>query len=160
MAKVEIAERLRELEQANGRLIPSDVVEEARNPESPLHSHFEWDNSEAATKYRLLQAGVLIRSVKLEITVRDVPLSVVGYVRDPDLDTKTAGYRNVINIRSEEDAARSAIIDEMKRVSNAVRRAKSLAAVLGFVEDIERIDELARTIVERATVMSSPEATA
>lgn len=150
MATPEIVDRLRSLEHENGRLLPADVVEDARDPDSPLHSHFEWDDSEAATKYRLQQAGAIIRSVKLEITVRDVPLSVVGYVRDPELDTKTAGYRNVVNLRTEEDSARATIIDEMKRVSNAVRRAKSLAAVLGFVEDIEAIDVLARTITERA----------
>lgn len=153
MSAVEVASVLRALERENGRLIPADVVDAARDPASPLHAHFEWDDSAAAEKYRLDQARTLIRSVKIEVTVRDVPLSVVGYVRDPGADTKDAGYRNVAALRSEEDAARAAIVDEMKRVANAARRAKTLAAVLGLSDEIERIDAIARTVSERATVM-------
>lgn len=160
MAMEKVAERLRELERDNGRLAPVDVVEAARDPASPLHSHFTWDDTEAAEKYRLMQARTLIRTVKLEITIRDVPLSVVGYVRDPGADAKTAGYRNVARLRTEEDAARAAIVDEMKRVSNAVRRAKGLAAVLGVTDDIEQIETLARGVSERVAGAEAPAAAA
>lgn len=156
MSTENVAERLLELERDNGRLAPADVVDAARDPTSPLHSHFTWDDSEAAEKYRLMQARTLIRTVKLEITIRDVPLSVVGYVRDPEADAKTAGYRNVARLRTEEDAARAAIVDEMKRVSNAVRRAKGLALVLGVKEDIEQIDLLARSVSERVAGTDQP----
>jgi len=159
MSNAQIAEKLRELEK-DGRLLPADVLEEARNPDSPLHGHFEWDDTEAAAKYRLSQARALIRTVKLNVTVRSVPLSVVGYVRDPDLQTKDAGYRNVLSLRSDEDSARLAIIEEMKRVSNAIRRAKSIAAVLGMVEEIERIEELVSSISEQAAAPVSAAATA
>lgn len=158
MSIEKVVDSLRELERDNGRLLPGDVVEAARAPESPLHSHFNWDDSDAAEKYRLMQARTLIRTVKLEITVRDVPLSVVGYVRDPEADAKTAGYRNVARLRTEEDAARAAIVDEMKRVANAVRRAKGLAAVLGVAADIEQIETIARGVSDRIT--SSAEASA
>lgn len=160
MSMEKVAERLKELERDNGRLAPADVVDAARDPASPLHSHFTWDDSEAAEKYRLMQARTLIRTVKLEITIRDVPLSVVGYVRDPEADAKTAGYRNVAQLRTEEDAARAAIVDEMKRVSNAVRRAKGLAIVLGVTEDIEQIDALARSVSDRVTGAEQPAAAA
>jgi hypothetical protein len=49
--------------QFKGELTPKDVVEDARNPNSPLHSFFEWDDSAAAEQYRLKQARGLIRSV-------------------------------------------------------------------------------------------------
>lgn len=145
--KESAAEVLKELER-DGRLFPADVVERARDEDSPLHSHFEWDNNEAADKYRLHQARALIRTVKLMVTVHDVPVSVSYYVRDPEADAKQAGYRSVISLRSEEDTARAAIIDAMKRVSNAVRHAKELAAVLGVASDLENIDALARNVVQ------------
>lgn len=134
----------------DGRLVPADVVEAARDPRSPLHSHFEWDDSTAAEKYRIEQARTLIRSVKVEVTVREVPLSAVAYVRDPEAAPKDAGYRNVMKLRTEEDAARAAIVDEMKRVSNAVRRAKALAAILGMTNEIDQIDALAEQVSRRA----------
>lgn len=54
-------ERLRIEKQ--GELTPTDVLEDARNNNSPLHSFFEWSDTEAAEQYRLQQARGLIRSV-------------------------------------------------------------------------------------------------
>lgn len=39
------------------------VVEDARDPASPIHSFFEWDDTVAAEQYRLHQARGLIRAV-------------------------------------------------------------------------------------------------
>ena len=44
-----------------GKLYPRDVVEEARNPESPLHKSFEWDDTAAAEQWRIEQARRLIQ---------------------------------------------------------------------------------------------------
>ena len=152
MSNPRVVERLRELEN-DGRLQPADVVTDARDPTSPLHSHFEWDDGAAAERYRLSQARSLIRSVKINVTVREMPLSVVGYVRDPELqDTRNPGYRNVLQLRTEEDSARAAIIEEMKRVANAARRARSLAAVLGLTDQIEEIDRIAQNVTERVSL--------
>lgn len=97
------------------------------------------------------QARNLIRSIKIHVTVREMPVSVVAYVRDPELqDTPTAGYRNVILMRSEEDNARAVIVEEMKRVSYATQRAKSLAAVFGLTTEIDHIATLAHSVAERA----------
>lgn len=150
----EIAERLRFLERENGRLIPSDVVEDARDPASLLHEQFEWNNDEAADRYRIQQASRLIRTVRIDITVREVPLRAPAYVRDPNLDTRDAGYRNLIQLRSEEDVARAAVVNEMKRVSQAVKRAKILAAALGFVNEIDTIHDLAQSIIGRTQNIS------
>jgi hypothetical protein len=57
--------RLQEIYDLHGRLSPALVVEAARNPEDPLHSRLEWDDTVAAEKYRLEQAHELIRSVKI-----------------------------------------------------------------------------------------------
>ena len=151
MSLKDVALELRFLERANGVLIPEDVVRAAQPPESPLHNHFTWDDSEAAHKQRIHEARTLIRTVKVEITVREVPLTVCGYIRDPEADAGQAGYRNITVVRSEEDLARAAIVDEMKRVSNAVGRAKRLALTLGVQDDVNHIDELARSVTTRVT---------
>ncbi len=51
-----------------GRLTPPLVVEEASDPQHPLHSRFEWDDSIAGPKYRERQAADLIRSVRVKFT--------------------------------------------------------------------------------------------
>lgn len=48
-----------------GALTPMNLVESARDERSPLHHRFEWDDSVAAGKYRLVQASELIRKVKI-----------------------------------------------------------------------------------------------
>lgn len=58
-------ERLRTL--YNGRLESQMLVEAARDKESALHDHFEWDDTRAASAYRMDQAGHLIRSITVEI---------------------------------------------------------------------------------------------
>lgn len=47
----------------DGRLRPEAVVQAAGEPDSVLHSYFEWNDTEAARKYRLHQADYLIRAV-------------------------------------------------------------------------------------------------
>lgn len=52
----------------HGDLAPQIVVDEARPAGAPLHNRFEWDDSIAGEKYRLVQAAQLIRSVRIEYT--------------------------------------------------------------------------------------------
>lgn len=49
----------------NGRLESEDVLREASEPSSPLHSAFEWDDGKAAKAHRLEQAHYLIRSIEV-----------------------------------------------------------------------------------------------
>lgn len=59
---------LTDLARRNGGLLrPADVVEEARDENSPLHSSFIWDDTEAARLYRLDQAQRLIRSFRFKV---------------------------------------------------------------------------------------------
>lgn len=56
-------ERIRE--STGGELQAEDVVEAARDPRSPLHSLFEWDDSAAAERYRQQQARGVIRRLRV-----------------------------------------------------------------------------------------------
>lgn len=58
-----VGEELERLRLANGKLTKEIVLEAARHRNSPLHDHFEWDDTEAAKKFRLVQARNLIRHV-------------------------------------------------------------------------------------------------
>lgn len=49
--------------QCKGELTPEDILADAKHDNSPLHSFFEWSDTEAAHQYRLSQARGLIRSV-------------------------------------------------------------------------------------------------
>jgi len=58
----------------NGFITPEAVVEKAKAEESVIHGCFEWDDRNAAERYRLHQAGELIRNiVTVSITENDRP---------------------------------------------------------------------------------------
>lgn len=57
--------RLNQLQEQWSYLTPEIVVEDASDPGSPLHTLFDWDDSSAAHKYRLVQARTLIRRVRI-----------------------------------------------------------------------------------------------
>lgn len=63
-----IASELERIFATRGRLTPADVVEEAAAETSPMHAQFEWDDTEAARRFRVVQAAGLIRSFKVTIT--------------------------------------------------------------------------------------------
>ena len=46
-----------------GTVTPNDIVKAARAKGSPLHTCFEWDDKNAARKYRKAQARYLLRAV-------------------------------------------------------------------------------------------------
>ena len=48
-------------------LTPELVVAEATDPDHELHPRFEWDDTIAGPKYRLIQAADLIRSVRVVV---------------------------------------------------------------------------------------------
>lgn len=64
-------------------LTPRDVLEHARNPESALHPHFEWNDSKAAHAHRLEQAQHLIVQAKVRIIARpdDAPRHIRAVVQ-------------------------------------------------------------------------------
>ncbi len=63
-----IGAELEKLQEENGGLTPSILVEAARPESNPLHRLFVWDNDTAGEKYRQIQAGYILRNLKIEYT--------------------------------------------------------------------------------------------
>ncbi|TQI72897.1 hypothetical protein FHT98_0617 [Bosea sp. AK1] len=75
-------------QQQKGELTPEDVLSDARNHNSPLHSFFEWDDSAAAHQHRLNQARGLIRAVVAVYVREDQPaVRARAYVHIPEGET-------------------------------------------------------------------------
>lgn len=103
----------------HGRLDPQLVVDLASDPGHELHDRFVWDDSLAASRYRLLQAQGLIRSVK--ITVQKAPdaqpISVRAFISESEIrgdDSDTGNYMPVERV-VESDVLRSAWFLSLKR---------------------------------------------
>lgn len=137
-----------------GRLTPEDTIEDARDEESPLHPHFTWDDSEAAGKQRLFEARTLIRSVRVTTVVNQTVHKSIAYLRDPSRPSDEAGYISIAVLRTDEDLARAALVEEFGRAAAALRRALDVARSLSLesevAEQIAAIESLKQRAEHRA----------
>lgn len=63
-----------------GALNPSDIVDESRDSNAPLHPCFEWDDAAAAEKYRQSQAALIVRSIVTVEELESGPQEVRAFV--------------------------------------------------------------------------------
>jgi hypothetical protein len=109
-----------------GQLTPPIVVEEASNPQHPLHSRFEWDDAIAGPKYRERQAADMIRSVRVRFTSPNSQeeIDVRAFVsrrEAGDMHAVAAEYAPVEEIMLD-DVARTILLRNMEREWQAFRR--------------------------------------
>jgi len=112
-----------------GRLVPSVVVDEARDESCVLHCCFEWDDSAAAEAHRLQQARELMNSIKI--------------IRDNDTDSPREEVA-FINVRDEVGRSYQA---SDKVMSDPELREQALTEALNAIEALKRrynhLEELA-----------------
>ena len=120
---------LREILKKNGDLTPALVVEAARDESHPLHTRFEWNDTVAAEKYRLVQGSQIIRSCKVVIENQEEsePIWVRAFVSKFELDDGSGeddlagSYQTVESVVSS-DITRSAWFRSLERDWQALRR--------------------------------------
>ena len=93
-----------------GMLRPKDVVSFARNPKTSLHNRFEWDDSEAAQKYRIVQAHKIIRVTVTMIQHKNEVFRAYVSLHS-DRGARNGGYRAVVEVLTDDDL-RAAMLEE------------------------------------------------
>lgn len=118
----------------HGELTPALVVAEATNPDHALHSRFEWNDGEAARKWREEQAGQLIRSVRITFMAADGPADLRAFVavREPQ---SSSVYRPTEEVVAD-PFARELLLREMERDWKVFKRRYS--HMVEFVELVRR----------------------
>lgn len=111
--EIEVLERLRD--ENDGLLKVDAIVEEARDRRSPLHKHFDWDDTSAAEKYREWQARALIQKCRIVIENRS-DVMVRAFVSVPT-DRKEGGYRAVQEVLDSTVLRQSLLNDMRKRIA-------------------------------------------
>ena len=143
MARTEVTAELQRIQAANGGLLrPVDVVREASRPDSPLHNHFTWDDSEAAHQWRLQQARQLIR-VTVEVLPYNEPeymvRAYVSLVKDRVQDN--GGYRAmvaVIQSPTERQLLLAQALQELNRLRVKYHQLAELDAIFRGIDRAQR----------------------
>lgn len=138
--KEEMRSALAELEGKNGVVTPQSLVEFARPESSPIHNSFDWDDENAAEKYRLMQARLIINNVKVAFKgrVTNKYWNAKVYVAP---DKAIRGYFPVEKVASDEEMHRQVLERALKEIEYWQAKYKEIEELRDVV-DTERIEEL------------------
>lgn len=123
-------------------LTPEVVVRDAKHKESPLHRAFEWDDSRAAQKYRLGQAGDLIRSIAVVVEASkpgDGSKNMRAFV---NVETKVGRHYTSLAVAMAEPELRKQVLQRAFRELQGWRERyeeyNELAAIFGAMDKVAR----------------------
>ena len=111
-----LREQLDQIRTQYGKLTPASVVNEARDPDHPLHSRFEWDDAVAGDKYRLMQARQLIAVVKVKLPATEDrgPVNLRAYHSVPSEDGTGNEYMPTEEVATD-PVLRAMVLRKMRR---------------------------------------------
>ena len=126
--------------ECNGEIRPQDVVADARNANSPLHSFFEWNDGEAAEQYRLSQARGLIRAVVAIYRQEDKPpVRMNAYIHFSE--PGTPHYREAsqaMSIPASRDVVLRRALQELQQWGKRYRDLQEFASLFKAIAKIEK----------------------
>lgn len=123
---------LKQLEVQHGILSTHDLVEAAREEGHPLHESFEWNNRVGGEKYRLMQARMMINSVRVEFLgeKREAFFNVTVPVRK----VLTRGYVSIEKVVSNEDLHAQVLTQAIGELEYWQKKYDSLTELRGVIE--------------------------
>lgn len=137
-----IIQELERISARNGGILkPEDIVNDARNPKSPLHKRFDWNNTKAAYEWRLLQARNLIRVVVQIIPNGTSEPSRVWVSLMQDQNKKGGGYRPLISVLSNEELRRQLLeeaLRDMECFSQKYYHLNELATLFSAIKKVKK----------------------
>lgn len=138
-----VADVLHHLVTTKGGLDVEDILRIARDPGSPLHRYFDWNDTTAAEAWRREQAGTLIRRVRI---VRSDSTGntyrVRAFVARRDVEgrrdaSSTGQYMPIEDAAEDEAALLAAIQRDVDALLRKYRGTQALLDILsGAVDDL------------------------
>jgi hypothetical protein len=120
-----VLDALEEIRRArpDGKLMPGEVVDAARDPSSPLHNLFQWDDDVAAEAYRLHQARRIIRIHVTDVVRSNRPAKIPVFVSLSTDRVNGGGYHRAIDVLSEPQLRARHIRDIIGQMRGLLARA-------------------------------------
>ena len=143
---------LAKIETDNGKLTPQMVVAKASDPLSPLHNQFEWNDTQAAIKYRDDQARRLIRNIMVRVTVDDESQDVRFFLNVSQ--GKERSYRNISYVSNDEDLHSQVVQQAHAELERWRTKWGQYRQLKDFVDAIASVQEEITFI--RASIKSEP----
>lgn len=131
----QVGEELERIRSTSGELTPAHVVEAARSEDSPLHSAFEWDDTQAAQNYRLAQARRVLGSVRVVNGPTQTIVPAFVSVRKPE---KGRTWIPTVDAMSDEQL-RARVLDDIRQfIESLERRYAHFAEVASVLANVKQ----------------------
>lgn len=117
----------------HGKLEPSDIVEESRNENAPLHPCFEWDDQKAANKYRESQAMLIVRSIVTVQESNGSPQQVRAFVH---VEQSYKPISVVVNSEKQMAALLETALSELRAFKRKYETLRELSPVFDAIEEV------------------------
>ena len=132
-------EHLEGLRKKLGRkLTAEDVLKSAKAHRSPIHQHFEWDDTEAAKQHRLAQARELVRHVAVLVPVQGEaePRKVRAFLH---VENEESGYESLKTTLKDPEYRKQVIARAFKEFESWQKRYQDLEELAGIFKAAERV---------------------
>ena len=127
---------------AHDAVAPEELVESARDEDSPVHDLFDWDDSEAGEKWRVHQARNHINRLRVKIRRIATPTKAMHAVQITRRDaTQTRGYAPATTVASVEDLRRQTIDRAWLEIIRWRQRYSDYREVFGEIMDLIEIEQ-------------------
>lgn len=114
----------------------SDILEDARDEASPTHHMFNWDDAEAAEKYRRIQSSLLLSALVVKVEIMSG-----GKMREMEMPVRV-----VINYNRKEGSSHEHIQDVLddpdmreKMFKIAAEELVSIQRRFSYVKELDRV---------------------
>lgn len=118
----------------DNKISPQELLEKARNENSELHKCFEWDDSVAAEKYRLIQARqIIVNLVYKKVAKEEQP------VRCFQISSERTVYQPTTKFLVQEDEYQTLLKRAKSELESFKRRYSTLTELESVFEAIESL---------------------
>ncbi|AKU45031.1 hypothetical protein QUICO_58 [Mycobacterium phage Quico] len=140
ISQEDIEKAVLQIVERDGVCAPETLVEEASDPNHPLHNAFEWNDDAAAREHRKYQARKLIARVRIEVRGTSTPRFVSVSIKGKN-NTRHEGYAPVEQALSDQDlaaqvysAARSGLDGWRRRLAAFDEAANAVESITAAME--------------------------
>lgn len=124
-------------------LTAKNLVERARNKNSPLHNLFDWDNESAGDKYRVQQAIWIINDIKFYVEDKELYAfeNVSFNVIEENSEVEKREYLSLPEILSKEELREKMIrraLNEAEYWNNRYHDLKELSPIFNAIESTKK----------------------
>lgn len=131
---------LERLEKKHGHISPQIVLDSSRKENAPLHKCFEWNDTTAAEKYRLTQAGQIINNLVVVLDEYEHHEPVRAFVNVVKNAPARAGEFLHISSAMQEDESREIILaNALRELKEFEKKYKELGELAGIFSEIGKL---------------------